>query len=74
VLAGGGSLMEIKMTVFHGRYLDIRVLINYPGTDIMTEEYLCYRYAAPSIGILISAPILKYCTAALTNSSVLGGP
>ena len=50
VLAGSRAFMEIKMAVFDGRHLDVRVLINHPGADIMTEEYLGYRHAATSVG------------------------
>ncbi len=45
VLAGSRAFMEIKMAVFDGRHLDVRVLVNHPGADIMTEEHLSYRYA-----------------------------
>ena len=38
------------MAVFDGRHLDVRVLVNHPGADIMTEEHLGYRYGAASVG------------------------
>ena len=50
MLAGSRPFMEIKMAVFDGRHLDVRVLVNHPGADIMTEEHLRYRYGAASVG------------------------
>ncbi len=38
------------MAVFDGRHFDVRVLVNHPGADIMTEEHLGYRYGAASVG------------------------
>jgi hypothetical protein len=49
VLAGCRVLMESKMAVFDGRHLYVRVLKNHPGTDVITEEQLGYRYGAASI-------------------------
>jgi hypothetical protein len=42
--------MESKMAVFDGRNFDVRVLVNHPGANIMTEEHPGYRYGATSIG------------------------
>ena len=50
MLAGSRAFMEIKMAIFDGRHFDVRVLVNHPGADIMTEEHLRYRYAAASVG------------------------
>jgi hypothetical protein len=49
VLAGSRAFMKSKMAVFDGRHLDIRVFINNPGADIMTEEDVGYRHAAASV-------------------------
>src|SRR5262249_21187123 len=37
------------MAVFNGSYLDICVLIDQPGADIMTEEHIGYRHRAASV-------------------------
>src|SRR6185503_12225938 len=41
--------MEIKMAVFDGRHLDVRVLVNHPRANIMTKEHLRYRHGATSV-------------------------
>src|SRR4030095_15510242 len=50
VLVSSRAFMEIKMAVFDGRHPDVRVLVNHLGAHVMTEEHLCYRYAAASVG------------------------
>ena len=49
MLASSWTFMESKMAVFDGCHLDVRILKNHPGADIMTEEHLGYRYGAASI-------------------------
>src|SRR5215467_11035068 len=40
VLAGSRAFMKIKVSVFDGRHLDVRVLINYASANIMTGKHL----------------------------------
>ena len=55
MLTGSRASMEIKMAVFDGGHFDVRVLVNHPRADIMTDERLSYRYGAAPSAILISA-------------------
>src|SRR5262249_9482133 len=50
VLPRSQAFVESKMAVFNGSYLDIFVLIDQPGANIMTEEHIGYRRGAASIG------------------------
>ena len=51
VLTGtAATVVQIEMAVFDGHYLNIGVLVNHPGADIMTEEHLGNRYTAPAVG------------------------
>jgi hypothetical protein len=50
VPAGSRAFMERKMAVFDGRHLDVRVLVNHPVANVMTEEQLGYRHCATSVG------------------------
>src|SRR5919108_466542 len=49
VLAGSRAFMESKMAVFGGRHLDVRVVVNHPGANVMTEEQPGYRYGATAV-------------------------
>ena len=74
MLSRSGPFVETEVSIFDRRHFDIIILVNQPGIDIVTKEQLLNRYGATSVSNLISALIVKYCTAALTSSSVLGGP
>src|SRR5262249_53993201 len=50
VFAGGWAFVKSKMAILNGRYLDIYVLIDQPGADIMTQKHFGYRHSAASIG------------------------
>ena len=50
MLAGSRAFMESKMAVFDGRHLDVRVLVDHPGANIVTEEQLGYRHGATAVG------------------------
>jgi hypothetical protein len=50
VLAGSRAFMESKMAVFDRRHFDVRILVNHPDADIMTEKHLDYGDRAAAIG------------------------
>jgi hypothetical protein len=41
--------MESEMAVFNRCDLDVRVFVNQPGADVVTEEHMVYRHCAASI-------------------------
>ena len=50
MLARSWPCMKREMAIFDGRHPDIRVLVNNPGANIATHEYLGYRYGPASVG------------------------
>jgi hypothetical protein len=72
VLSRSSPLVEAEVGIFDRRHFDVAVLVNHPGTDIVPKGSI--GMVRPPSAILMSALIVKYCTAALTSSSVLGGP
>src|SRR4029077_13705601 len=49
VCATGAVAVKLKMGILDGCHLEVGVLIDNPGTDIMSEEDLIYRYGAASV-------------------------
>jgi hypothetical protein len=50
VLARSRAFVETKMAVFDSRHLDIHVVVNQSGANIVAEEHLSYRHGAASVG------------------------
>jgi hypothetical protein len=50
VFSRSRSFVESKMGVFDCRHLDIGILVNHSGTDVVTEEQLANRYRTASVG------------------------
>ena len=46
----GRPFVERKMGIFDCRHLDIGILVNHSGTDVVTEEEFLNRDRAASVG------------------------
>ena len=50
VLFRSRPFVESEVGIFDCRYLDISILVNQSGANVVTEEQLLNRYRAASIG------------------------
>src|SRR5262245_57346792 len=49
VLTGSGPLVKGKMAVFDSRHLDVLILVEHPGANVMTEEQFSDRYGTTPV-------------------------